>query len=201
LKFQATREACFVCGSTMSSWEKTRPPFRLTSLSARFSTGLHCQGQRRESESPNRSWKFIAPRTQRALASQTRTFEYPLSAAGRIEVLERELESLPLRVDDLRGKASAKYTPCHGREDAIIRDRCKVLPRQSRVSESVRSNVSGPLWRWAASPMISSKCRILKVHSIDFGAATAAFLAARQGWSRPSSELSLGSGLAAPMRA
>ena len=51
--------------------------------------------------------------------------------SGRVsKPLESELESLPLRVDDLRGKAGAKYTPRHGREDAIVGNRGDVLRRQ-----------------------------------------------------------------------
>lgn len=50
--------------------------------------------------------------------------------ARRIKLLESGLESLPLRIDDLRGKASAEYTPRHGREDAIIRSHGDLLRRQ-----------------------------------------------------------------------
>ena len=37
MKLQATREACFVCGSTIRSSGKTRPPLKLTFLSVKFS--------------------------------------------------------------------------------------------------------------------------------------------------------------------
>lgn len=104
MKFQATREACFVCGSTIRSWEK--PDRRSNSPSCRRDSRPDYTAEAcRERVRARIGLENLSHRVSRLpLAFQTRTFEYSLRPTSDTRTFVFDFNDVPL-IDTTAAKA------------------------------------------------------------------------------------------------